>query len=68
MAQSRLTAALIISVALPLPVMAQGGPDQPILLDPIVIKARDDDGNAADRGTSEYVAAGPSARSRRDHE
>ncbi|NHF74063.1 TonB-dependent receptor plug domain-containing protein [Paracoccus xiamenensis] len=50
----KLMASLLLS-AMPLPIIAQEL-DQPILLDPIVIRARDDDGNAADRGTSEYVA------------
>ncbi|MTH78498.1 TonB-dependent receptor [Paracoccus aestuariivivens] len=49
--------------AAPLPALAQStSPDtvppsgQSVMLDPLVMRARDDDGNAADRGTSEYVA------------
>ncbi len=48
-----LSAALL--AVLPLTAMAQTDV-QPVLLDPVIMQARDDDGNAADRGTSEYVA------------
>lgn len=41
---------------MPIPALTQGASGQAIMLDPIVIRARDDDGNGTDRGTSEYVA------------
>lgn len=62
MASERLTMTLALMTAMPLTALAQSEipadptPSQGIVLDPLVMRARDDDGNAADRGTSEYVA------------
>ncbi|MTH64495.1 TonB-dependent receptor plug domain-containing protein [Paracoccus shanxieyensis] len=63
MALSRIPPTLVLLAALPLPALAQDA--QPsVLLDPVVVRARDDDGNAADRGTSEYVADAELERAR----
>lgn len=44
--------------------LAQNVPDGTVLLDPIIMQSRDIDGNAADRGTSEYVADAELERAR----
>ncbi|SMO91708.1 TonB-dependent receptor plug domain-containing protein [Paracoccus laeviglucosivorans] len=56
----------LLAVTLPLPALAQSqdGVAATVLLDPVVVRARDDDGNAADRGTSEYVADAELERAR----
>lgn len=60
MALDRIPLTLVLLAAFPVPALAQSaldqGTNQTIVLDPLVMRARDDDGNAADRGTSEYVA------------
>lgn len=64
MALDRIPMTLLILAALPLPALAQDTSPQTVLLDPVVVRARDDDGNAADRGTSEYVADAELERAR----
>lgn len=62
MARERFPITLALMTALPLPAVAQSEvaddttTSQAIILDPLVMQARDDDGNAADRATSEYVS------------
>lgn len=62
MTRGRIPMTLVLMTGLPLPALAQDElpgnttSSQVYVLDPIIMRARDDDGNAADRGTSEYVA------------
>lgn len=51
-------------VALTPAVFAQDTEDDLVLLDPITLRARDDDGSAADRGASQYVAEAELDRAR----
>ncbi|MBD9528726.1 TonB-dependent receptor domain-containing protein [Paracoccus sp. PAR01] len=63
MARERIPIAVLLLATLPMPALAQSETSEQqltaggaIVLDPLIMRARDDDGNAADRGTSQYVA------------